>query len=78
MCDHCVCYLFLIFFIKKQPSLLLNGEVLWQASDSSLSKELHVSSIKYQNIGSRLPDVRFVNGRNEHQGGKLDERELEV
>ena len=31
---------YLIYF-KKQPSLLLNGEVIWQASDSSLSKELH-------------------------------------
>ena len=34
-------YFFKFYFIK-QPSLLLNGEVIWQASDWSLSKELHV------------------------------------
>ena len=25
----------------KQPGLLFNGEVIWQASDSTLSEELH-------------------------------------
>ena len=33
---------FFKFYFIKQPSLLLNGEVIWQASDWSLSKELHV------------------------------------
>ena len=28
--------------LQKQPIFLLNGEVIWQASDSSLSKELHL------------------------------------
>ena len=28
--------------LQKQPIFLLNGEVIWQASDSPLSKELHV------------------------------------
>ena len=32
--------IFLILILKKQPSLLLYGEVIWQASDFSLSKEL--------------------------------------
>ena len=31
---------------QKQPSLLLSGEVLWQASDSPLSKELHERTIQ--------------------------------
>ena len=26
---------------QKEPIFLLNGEVIWQASDSPLSKELH-------------------------------------
>ena len=26
---------------QKQPSFLLNGEVIWQASDYSLAKELY-------------------------------------
>ena len=30
------------FYFKKQHSSLLNGEVIWQAIDSSLSLELHV------------------------------------
>ena len=31
---------FLILF-KKQANFLLKGEVIWQASDSSLTKDLH-------------------------------------
>ena len=31
--------------MQQQPSLLLNGEVIWQASDSSLTKELHATTI---------------------------------
>ena len=33
-----------IFFLyfKIQPSLLLNGEVIWQSSDATLTKDLHV------------------------------------
>ena len=27
--------------LQKEPIFLLNGEVIWQASDSPLSKELH-------------------------------------
>ena len=27
--------------LQKQPIFLLNGEVIWQVSDSPLSKELH-------------------------------------
>ena len=27
--------------LTKQPVFLLNGEVIWQVSDSPLSKELH-------------------------------------
>ena len=27
--------------LQKKPIFLLNGEVIWQASDSPLSKELH-------------------------------------
>ena len=27
---------------QKQPIFLLNGEVIWQASDAPLTKELHV------------------------------------
>ena len=34
-----------IFYLQKEPSLLLNGEVIWQTSDSSLTKELHASFI---------------------------------
>ena len=30
----------------KQPLFLLNGEVIWQAGDSSLTKELHASAFK--------------------------------
>ena len=33
-----------LFYLQKHPSLLLNGEVIWQASDYSLTKELHGSS----------------------------------
>ena len=33
--------IFFIFIQKKQLSLLLNGEVIWQVSDSSLAKDLH-------------------------------------
>ena len=47
---------FLIYF-KKQLSLLLNGEVIWQSSDSSSSKELH-SQIKCPL--SLWPDVIFL------------------
>ena len=32
---------------QMQPIFLLNGEVIWQASDSSLSKELHGLGITY-------------------------------
>ena len=32
--------------LQKQPTFLLNGEVIWQASDSPLSKELHIYSNK--------------------------------
>ena len=37
------CFRKVIFSIlfKKQPSLLLKWEVIWQANDSSLSEELH-------------------------------------
>ena len=35
-----------LFCFQKQPSLLLNGEVIWQACDSPLSKELHDETIK--------------------------------
>ena len=38
------CFCKAIFFFQKQPSLLLNREVIWQASDSSLIKELQVST----------------------------------
>ena len=47
---------FLIYF-KKQLSLLLNGEVIWQSSGSSSSKELH-SQIKCPL--SLWPDVIFL------------------
>ena len=30
-----------LILFEKQPSLLLNGEVIWQARDSFLTKELH-------------------------------------
>ena len=30
--------------LQKQPIFLLNGEVIWQATDSSLSKEIHGTS----------------------------------
>ena len=30
--------------LQKQPNFLLNGEVIWQASESPLSKELHVNA----------------------------------
>ena len=36
----CFCKAFFKFYFQKQHSLLLNGEVIWQASDSSLTKEL--------------------------------------
>ena len=41
------CYWKAIFFIlfKNQPGLLLNWEVILQASVSSLSKDLHANSI---------------------------------
>ena len=32
--------------LQKQLIFLLNGEVIWQASDSPLSKELHVEVIR--------------------------------
>ena len=38
----CFCKaIFLILFLKQPSLLLLNGEVIWQASDSAFSKELH-------------------------------------
>ena len=30
---------------QKEPIFLLNGEVIWQASDSPLSKELHGQTV---------------------------------
>ena len=38
------CYERWSFYFYKQPRLLLNGEVIWQGSDSPLSKELHAST----------------------------------
>ena len=32
--------------LQKQPIFLLNGEVIRQASDSSLSKELHALTVR--------------------------------
>ena len=37
-----LCKAIFLIFLKKQANLVLNGEVIWQASDSSLIKELHV------------------------------------
>ena len=39
--DRLFCKAIFSFLLRKQPSLLLNGEVIWQASDFPLSKELH-------------------------------------
>ena len=33
--------------LQKEPIFLLNGEVIWQASDSPLSKELHGSILSH-------------------------------
>ena len=32
--------------LQKQPIFLLNGEIIWQASDSSLTKEVHGVNLK--------------------------------
>ena len=32
--------------MQKEPIFLLNGEVIWQARDSPLSKELHGLVVK--------------------------------
>ena len=42
--------------MQKQPSLLLNGEVIWQASDSSLTKELH----DYYTTWQTLPTAKVT------------------
>ena len=34
--------------LQKQPIFLLNGEVIWQASDSSLSIVLHALKVHIQ------------------------------
>ena len=39
--DSLFCKAIYSFYFRKQPSLLLNVEVIGQASDSSFSKELH-------------------------------------
>ena len=38
----CFCKAIFLFYFQKQPNPLLNGEVIWQASDFSLTKEPHV------------------------------------
>ena len=50
------------FAFQKQPILLLNVEVNWQASASSLSKELHAMALSHpplvaQTISFILPSV---------------------
>ena len=42
--DRLFCKAIFSFLLRKQPSLLLNGEVIWQASDFSLTKELHAET----------------------------------
>ena len=44
--DRLFCKAIFSFLLRKQPSLLLNGEVIWQASDFSLTKELHDKIVK--------------------------------
>ena len=38
--------------LQKEPIFLLNGEVIWQASDSPLSKELHVFAVHPLSAGA--------------------------
>ena len=40
--------------LQKQPIFLLNGEVIWRASDSPLSKELYAMTniIEFQSVQS--------------------------
>ena len=45
-----ISYFWKTTYFMKQPSLLLNGKVIWQASDSSLYKELHVQSIRLKQV----------------------------
>ena len=45
--------------LQKQPIFLLNGEVIWQASDSSLTKELH-GPINEYNIRRVLTGIRMA------------------
>ena len=42
----CFCEAIFVILSLKQPSFLLNGEVIWQTSDYSLSKELHANALK--------------------------------
>ena len=51
--------IFKILF-KKQSSLLLNGEVIWQASDSPFSKELH-GLVRIRNNILNLPKAAKTN-----------------
>ena len=42
--DRWFCKEIFSILFKKQPSLLLSGEAIWQSSDSSLSIELHAQT----------------------------------
>ena len=46
--------------MQKEPIFLLNGEVIWQASDSPLSKELH--GVNKPLIESFFTDISFASG----------------
>ena len=46
--------------MQNAPIFLLNGEVIWQASDSSLSKELHALVQSYKQSTILIYDSRVI------------------
>ena len=50
-----------LILLKKQPSLSMNGKVIWQASDYSLSKELHHTDLPKKILHPPTRDGREFN-----------------
>ena len=56
----CFCKALFLIYFKTLPRLLLNGKVIWRASDSSLSKELH------SNLKQSIQANAFSNTKNQY------------
>ena len=56
----CFCKAIFLILSYKQPSLLLNGKVIWQASDSSLTKEFHGLTIRVPCLCTSLNSYTFL------------------